>query len=432
MLNLDDKKKIAVTVLLLIIVIGSLAFIKGFNKKQFIDDLPQTEQDTNNPSQSSDKLDESDNVINNVVEYKNTYEKNEEIPKLPDLDFETNYQVELGSTEFTLPEVIGDNDCLTIELKYYFKAYLSNDFIETNSLTYDKLGTYKVTYIVSNCYNQTIKKDIYIEVIDQTAPKIEGFIEEYDENTEIISYIPVNTNSVINKPIKIAFSDNDSVSYAEYYKAIYENNNSGNTIEEENMMQVIDIDLNNDFYLYEDGEYHIRAYDNSGNYQEYIITIDRTNPVSEVTYTRLSTNQILVTIKLDEKVKEVPGFTLSEDEKVLTKIYSNNTLEDITISDLAGNTIIVPIKVDQILTVKLIQNDLETNSTQLNLNDGNISVIVEGNSTYSISYTLNNNVYDNYISGTNIISDGHYDFIITSDMGIFNISFDVSSQTTSD
>ena len=422
MLNLDDKKKIAVTVLLLIIVIGSLAFIKGFNKKQFIDDLPQTEQDTNNPSQSSDKLDESDNVINNVVEYKNTYEKNEEIPKLPDLDFETNYQVELGSTEFTLPEVIGDNDCLTIELKYYFKAYLSNDFIETNSLTYDKLGTYKVTYIVSNCYNQTIKKDIYIEVIDQTAPKIEGFIEEYDENTEIISYIPVNTNSVINKPIKIAFSDNDSVSYAEYYKAIYENNNSGNTIEEENMMQVIDIDLNNDFYLYEDGEYHIRAYDNSGNYQEYIITIDRTNPVSEVTYTRLSTNQILVTIKLDEKVKEVPGFTLSEDEKVLTKIYSNNTLEDITISDLAGNTIIVPIKVDQILTVKLIQNDLETNSTQLNLNDGNISVIVEGNSTYSISYTLNNNVYDNYISGTNIISDGHYDFIITSDMGIFNIS----------
>ena len=331
MLNLDDKKKIAVTVLLLIIVIGSLAFIKGFNKKQFIDDLPQTEQDTNNPSQSSDKLDESDNVINNVVEYKNTYEKNEEIPKLPDLDFETNYQVELGSTEFTLPEVIGDNDCLTIELKYYFKAYLSNDFIETNSLTYDKLGTYKVTYIVSNCYNQTIKKDIYIEVIDQTAPKIEGFIEEYDENTEIISYIPVNTNSVINKPIKIAFSDNDSVSYAEYYKAIYENNNSGNTIEEENMMQVIDIDLNNDFYLYEDGEYHIRAYDNSGNYQEYIITIDRTNPVSEVTYTRLSTNQILVTIKLDEKVKEVPGFTLSEDDKVLTKIYSNNTLEDITI-----------------------------------------------------------------------------------------------------
>lgn len=432
MLNLDDKKKIAVTVLLLIIVIGSLAFIKGFNKKQFIDDLPQVEQDTNNPSQSSDKLDESDNVINNVVEYKNTYEKNEEIPKLPDLDFETNYQVELGSTEFTLPEVIGDNDCLTIELKYYFKAYLSNDFIETNSLTYDKLGTYKVTYIVSNCYNQTIKKDIYIEVIDQTAPKIEGFIEEYDENTEIISYIPVNTNSIINKPIKIVFSDNDSVSYAEYYKAIYENNNSGNTIEEENMMQVIDIDLNNDFYLYEDGEYHIRAYDNSGNYQEYIITIDRTNPVSEVTYTRLSTNQILVTIKLDEKVKEVPGFTLSEDEKVLTKIYSNNTLEDITISDLAGNTIIVPIKVDQILTVKLIQNDLETNSTQLNLNDGNISVIVEGNSTYSISYTLNNNVYDNYISGTNIISDGHYDFIITSDMGIFNISFDVSSQTTSD
>lgn len=432
MLNLDDKKKVAVTVLLLIIVIGSLAFIKGFNKKQFIDDLPQAEQDTNNPSQSSDKLDESDNVINNVVEYKNTYEKNEEIPKLPDLDFETNYQVELGSTEFTLPEVIGDDNCLTIELKYYFKAYLSNDFIETNSLTFDKLGTYKVTYIVSNCYNQTIKKDIYIEVIDQTAPKIEGFIEEYDENTEIISYIPVNTNSIINKPIKIVFSDNDSVSYAEYYKAIYENNNSGNTIEEESMMQVIDIDLNNDFYLYEDGEYHIRAYDNSGNYQEYIITIDRTNPVSEVTYTRLSTNQILVTIKLDEKVKEVPGFTLSEDEKVLTKIYSNNTLEDITISDLAGNTIIVPIKVDQILTVKLIQNDLETNSTQLNLNDGNISVIVEGNSTYSISYTLNNNVYDNYISGTNIISDGHYDFIITSDMGIFNISFDVSSQTTSD
>lgn len=426
MLNTDDKQKVAVTILLLIIILGSLVFIKCYNKKQFIDDIPKEEvKDNNNSSQSSNFISNT----NHDISYQTISSTNDEIAKLPDLDFDTNYQVELGTTYFTLPEVISNNECLTINIKYYFKQYQSNNYVETNSLVFDKLGTYKVTYIVSDCHNQKTSKDLYIEVIDQTAPKIEGFIEEYDENTEIISYIPVNTNSIINKPVKIYFSDNDSVSYAEYYKAIYETVDNESTIEKESMMQVIDIDLNNDFYLYEDGEYHIRAYDNSGNYQEYVVTIDRTNPVSEVTYTKLDTNQVLVTIKLDEEVKEIDGFTLSDDKKVLTKVYSNNLLENIIISDLAGNEIIVPIKIDQIITIKLIQNGIETNSNQLNQNDGNISVIVEGNTTYSIIYTLDNNTPVSYISGTDITADGHYNFIITSDMGIFNLSFDVSSQT---
>ena len=442
MLNQNDKKGIAVIVLLLVIILGSLVFIRGCDKKEFKNDsildlpkevVPTEEEDT---SQSSDSaMYDTEENQNTLVIYQEVLSENQESPEIPILDFETYYQVEIGNKSFELPvvsELDSKGNPQVVIITYYFKSIYENDYQLVDFLSFQELGTYQVHYQVTNSDGQTATKDLWIDVIDQTAPIIEGFIEEYDESTGLISYIPVNDNSRINNSIHITFSDNDKVVYASYYKAICENIGGEDTLEQEALMNVIDIDLTEEFYLYEDGEYHIRAYDEVGNYSEYVVIIDRTNPVIEVIYTKLDTNQVLVTITSDEEVKEVEGFTLSSDKKSLTKTYSVNTQEEVTISDLAGNTISVPIVVDQILTVKVLQNGIITESRQLNRNDGIISVIVEGNSTYEVTYSLDSSSNIIYTSGENLVLDGHYDFTITSDMGIILLSLDISSQMTVD
>lgn len=435
MLNLNDKKFGAVIILLLIIIVGSLVFIRGCDKKEFKNDdifapeeevIPNEEEDT---SQSSDS--ESD-VASDTVVY-GILSENHEVPDVPVLDFIDYYQVEVGNQDFRLPvvsEIDSEGNRLAVIITYYFKSIYASDYTLVDGLSFRELGTYKVHYQVTNSYGKTAYKDLIIDVIDQTAPIIEGYIEQYDVSNGLISYIPVNDNAIINNGVRINFSDNGKIVYANYYKALYEVVGGVNTLEQEALMNVVDIDLTTDFYLYDDGEYHIRAYDEANNYTEYIVTIDRSNPVVEVNYTKLNTNQVLVTINTDEMLSEVSGFTLSEDKKSLTKIYTTNCQEEIIISDLAGNKVNVSVLVDQILTVKVLQNGIQTGSTQLNLNDGVISIVVEGNSNYEISYILD---YGNSISctsGVNLVTVGHYDFTITGDMGVINFSLDISNQLT--
>ena len=45
--------------------------------------------------------------------------------------------------------------------------------------------------------------------------------------------------------------------------------------------------------------------------------------------------------KLDEAIQAVEGWTLSDDQTTLTKVFSENTDGSVTISDLAGNTAVV-------------------------------------------------------------------------------------------
>lgn len=442
MLNQNDKKGIAAVILLLIIILGSLVFIRGCDKKDLKNDsivnppeevVPIVEEDT---SQSSDSTmyDTEENQNISVICHE-VLSENQESPEIPILDFETYYQVEIGNKSFELP-VVSEFDSKgnpqAVIITYYFKSIYENDYRLVDFLSFQELGTYQVHYQVTNSIGQTTIKDLWIDVIDQAAPIIEGFIEEYDESTGLISYIPVSDNSRVKNSIHITFSDNDKIVYASYYKAIYENIGGEDTLEQEALMNVIDIDLTEEFYLYEDGEYHIRAYDEAGNYSEYVIIIDRTNPVIEVSYAKLDTNQVLVTITSDEEVKEVDGFTLSNDKKSLTKTYTVNTQEEVTICDLAGNTILVPIVVDQILTVKVLQNGMDSESRQLNRNDGVISVIVEGNSNYQITYSLDSSSNIIYTSGESLVLDGHYDFTITGDIGVILLSLDISSQMTID
>lgn len=77
------------------------------------------------------------------------------------------------------------------------------------------------------------------------------------------------------------------------------------------------------------------------SYGFYYTKEDTTPPTAEVSYSnnRELTNQdVTVTIQADEAIQAVEGWTLSDDQTTLTKVFSENTDGSVTISDLAGNT----------------------------------------------------------------------------------------------
>ncbi len=82
-----------------------------------------------------------------------------------------------------------------------------------------------------------------------------------------------------------------------------------------------------------------------------IQNIDKTAPVLQVEYSpSVPTKQnVVVTIKANEKVQAVDGWTLSQDQLSLTKTYSANTEETIQVSDLVGNITVTKISVNNIL-----------------------------------------------------------------------------------
>ena len=82
--------------------------------------------------------------------------------------------------------------------------------------------------------------------------------------------------------------------------------------------------------------------DIAGNETKQAITInniDKVAPKVTVKYsTTEKTNQnVTITVIANEAIQAVSGWTLSQDKKQLSKIYSNNTTETITIKDLVGN-----------------------------------------------------------------------------------------------
>lgn len=91
------------------------------------------------------------------------------------------------------------------------------------------------------------------------------------------------------------------------------------------------------------GEETITIYDLAGNSRVELIkveNIEKEKPQYEVKYsTTLSTNEdVIVTITANEEIQSIEGWTLSEDKKVLTKKYTENTEEEIIIKDIVGNS----------------------------------------------------------------------------------------------
>ena len=106
--------------------------------------------------------------------------------------------------------------------------------------------------------------------------------------------------------------------------------------------------------------------------------LDRTAPKLSVTYsTTTATNgNVIATIKSNEKIQSVSGWTLSSDKLTLTKTYSTNTSTSISVYDLAGNKSTANINISNIdkSAPKLTTTYSTTNAT-----NGNVVVTIKAN-----------------------------------------------------
>lgn len=101
--------------------------------------------------------------------------------------------------------------------------------------------------------------------------------------------------------------------------------------------------------------------DSAGNTKEVLVevkNIDKNEPELEINYEKTD-NSVTVTIRSNELIEKIDGWTLSTDGKVLTKTYTSNTSEKITIKDLAGNEKEVTISISGIIDNT---NESKTNS----------------------------------------------------------------------
>ena len=86
------------------------------------------------------------------------------------------------------------------------------------------------------------------------------------------------------------------------------------------------------------------------NTNEIFVTVDKTAPVISVKYSSnvLTNKDVTATITSNEELQGISGWTLSNDKKILTKVYKQNTTEEITVKDLAGNATKQTIKIANI------------------------------------------------------------------------------------
>lgn len=90
---------------------------------------------------------------------------------------------------------------------------------------------------------------------------------------------------------------------------------------------------------------------NITNVKVSIKNIDKTKPIVEIKYSTSSQTieSVTVTIKANEKIQSIKGWTLSSDQTTLTKVFTENDAQTITIRDIAGNTISESIVVSNII-----------------------------------------------------------------------------------
>lgn len=444
-MNADDKKSLWILAFLLILLVGFLIGIRGCNKKTQNDDRKdqQTVEITPSPTPKTNQPSERGNTSTNVTPIHNVIFENTDTEKVQgeagstlDLaqyfsEVSSNYQIELGDDSFLLPKIeVGSGMFLKVE--YYLKGLYEDQYYPVSNFDIRELGTYKVVYTLTY-KNQSYTQESIIEVLDTEAPIVEGIIENYDPTTGVTSYEPVRSGSKINQNIQISFRDNHDVSYAEYYKAKYEKVDNVETIEQEGMQEIIEIDLGQDFILYEDGEYHIRVYDFSSNVSEYIVTIDRTNPIVQIKYFRIDKDHTSVTIESQEELQAISGWQLSSDRHSISKIYGNGQNETVTVFDLAGNSSSATVQTTNVeASIKLQQAGLETSSINLNTNDGEIKVVFQSSPNMELRYSIDQTPFESYQNQA-LTAPGHYTFQAVLDGQVMDsLEFDISNMTVGD
>ena len=144
-----------------------------------------------------------------------------------------------------------------------------------------------------------------------------------------------------------------------------------------NDVTIINNEGSNQYVFEKNGEFTFEYVDSEGNTgtnTAKVNWIGKEAPTIEVKYEKINNEkEVLVTIKANEKLLEVEGWTLSEDRQSISKIFDENRIESVELSDLVGNVTETTIHVDTIenkpVNENQTQNNVNTNTTIKNPND---------------------------------------------------------------
>ena len=212
-----------------------------------------------------------------------------------------------------------------------------------------------------------------IEVSDLAGNKAQVIVEvtDIEKTNELILTVDYSTKALTNQDIKVTISANQNIIKID-----------GWTLSEDKKTLTKIYSQNTS----ESGE-NINVTDENGQVKTVnvkITNIDKKSPNVEVNY-ELSKDKksCKVTIKADKKIQEIDGWTLSEDEMSLTKVYTKNTTtngENVQIKDLAGNVKNAVIKISDIVN----EEDSDTKTVlkvnvEYKVKDGKVEVKIIAN-----------------------------------------------------
>ena len=232
------------------------------------------------------------------------------------------YIVEAG-TEVSIEDIMAtvtDNVDETSKLVPY-KADLLIGTKEENIYNYDFSNGFKTNYVGRyNLYYEYKDKagnistaGMMIVMKDTTVPEVKVDIRKDKGITDIVASDATNLSFKIYRDNKVVHSFNSGVNYKRF-----------------------SIDWLGD------GKYTVEATDKGGNTKAVEATIDHTKPgkvsTSYSPKEEITEGPVTVTIRVNEQILPIEGWTLSEDKKAISKSFNKNINGNVVISDLAGNT----------------------------------------------------------------------------------------------
>ncbi len=262
-----------------------------------------------------------------------------------------------GNTSYTIHTIISDTLNPIVVREYSTREITNQNVIVTiksnevlqgkegwevydGGLTLRKEYTENVSRKVENFYDlagNPVGVDVQITNIDKVAP-----------NAATVNKTEFNTKDF---KLTVGLSDNYSgidLTKSKYVLDTNKTSNYNSAKEFTKTSEELSFNVDNDgiYYL------HILSVDNASNETDTVkeIKVDTTSPEYTVTYSKntITNEDIVVTVTANEELKNVSGWNLSSDKKVLTKTFSANTNTSITIVDLLGNTSTVNIIINNI------------------------------------------------------------------------------------
>lgn len=239
-----------------------------------------------------------------------------------------------------------------IKIKYNYGYYdtiidMSNNLISVNGFSNSEEGTIKLDIVYTDEFGEEFKKVFECEIVETIPPELS---------------VEYSTTQITNQDVTVTITANEKIQQVEGW--------------------AISSDLKTLSKIFtENGEETVIITDLAGNTNSINVSVNNINKSeieAEVEYsTTLITNQdVTVNIITNKRVLEVSGWTISEDGKMLSKTFENNSEEELIIYDEAGNSKVINVSINNI---DKINPEVEIKYSIIELTNKDVTVTVSAN-----------------------------------------------------